>query len=45
MFNIAGLPVIVVLVGLVVWLLWVSRKKRVRQMYAHKVPQTSEGER
>jgi len=33
-FNIAGLPVLVVLFGLVVWALRVSRKKAIREMFA-----------
>lgn len=32
-FNIAGLPVIVIIVGLVIWLLWISRKKRIQSLF------------
>ena len=35
-FNVAGLPILVVLSGLGVWLAWASRKKRIRQQFAGK---------
>lgn len=38
-FNIAGLPILVVLAGLGVWLGWMSRKKRIRAQFA---PRASE---
>lgn len=33
-FNVAGLPILVVLAGLGVWLGWTARKKRIRAMFA-----------
>jgi len=32
-FNVAGLPVIVILVGLLVWLRRVSRKRMIQNMF------------
>ena len=32
-FNIAGLPILVVLAGLGVWLMWTARKKRIRAQF------------
>jgi ABC-type uncharacterized transport system involved in gliding motility auxiliary subunit len=36
-FNVAGLPILVVLGGLGVWLAWASRKKRIRQQFAVRI--------
>ena len=38
-FNVAGLPVLVVLSGLGVWLGWMSRKKRIRAQFAARAAQ------
>ncbi len=33
-FNIVGLPIIVILVGLIVWFRWMARKKQIRMMFS-----------
>jgi ABC-2 type transport system permease protein len=32
-FNIAGLPIIVILIGVVVWLRWMAKKKRLQSQF------------
>ena len=34
MFNVVGLPVLVAVAGVLVWLSWNSRKRRIREMFA-----------